>query len=225
MLTTVLIDVDNTLLDFNKCVKETIGVMFKRHNLELSDAVFPVFKEVNDMLWLRIEAGELDRQGLYKVRWKMIFERLGIDKDGPSFENEFRLAFSESKQTVEGAYELLEYLSKKYTVCAASNASAWQQNKRLRNTDMMKYLTHLFISEELGAPKPKKEFFDKCLERLGNIPKEEVVLIGDSLSADINGGVAYGIKTIWFNYDNAPVTDDIRADIIVNSLAEIRNYI
>ena len=225
MITTVLIDVDNTLLDFNECVKETIGVMFKRHGLENSEAVFPIFKEVNDMLWLKIEAGELDRMGLYKVRWKLIFERLGIDKDGPSFENEFRLAFSESKQTVEGAYELLEYLSKKYTVCAASNASAWQQNKRLRNTDMMKYLTHLFISEELGAPKPKKEFFDKCLERLGNIPKEEVVLIGDSLSADISGGVAYGIKTIWFNYDKAPVTEDIKADIIVNSLDEIKNYI
>lgn len=225
MLTTVLIDVDNTLLDFNECVKETIEIMFKRYKLECSERVFPVFKEVNDMLWLKIEEGELDRQGLYKVRWKTIFERLGINEDGPSFENEFRLAFSKSKQVVSGAYELLEYLSKKYTVCAASNASAWQQNKRLNNSDMMKYLTHLFISEELGAPKPKKEFFDKCFERLGNISKDEVVLIGDSLSADISGGVAYGIKTIWFNYDKLPVTEDIKADIIVDSLAEIKNYI
>lgn len=225
MLTTVLIDIDNTLLDFNECVKEAVKRLFKEWGLEYSENVFTVFKEVNDMLWLRIEAGELDRAGLYKIRWQTIFDRLGIDANGPLFENDFRLAFSRSKQIVGGAYDILEYLSKKYTVCAASNASGWQQNKRLRNADMMKYISHMFISEDVGAPKPQKEFFDICLERLGNIPKDEVILIGDSLSADISGGIAYGIKTIWFNYDNAPVPDDLKADHVVYSLAEIKNYI
>ena len=225
MLTTVLIDVDNTLLDFNECVKEAVKETFREWRLEYSEKVFPVFKEVNDMLWLRIEAGELDRAGLYKIRWQMIFDRLGIDASGPLFENDFRLTFSESRQAVEGAYDILEYLSSKYTICAASNASAWQQNKRLRNADMMKYISHMFISEEVGAPKPKKKFFDICLERLGNIPKDEVVLIGDSLSADISGGIAYGIKTIWFNYDKAPIPDDLKVDHIVYSLSEIKNYI
>lgn len=225
MITTVLIDVDNTLLDFDKCAEEAMERTFVKWNMQFSDRVFPVFRRVNDMLWQKIEKGTLDKPGLYKVRWQTIFDRLKIDKNGPEFENDFRLIFSECRQVVDGAYELLEYLSEKYTVCAASNASAWQQYKRLKNADMMKYISHIFISEELGAPKPEKKFFDACLERLGNIPKEQAVLIGDSLSADINGGAAYGLKTIWFNYDKLPVTADIKADHIVYTLKEIQNIL
>ena len=225
MITTVLIDVDNTLLDFDKCAEEAMERTFEMWGMEFSNEIFPVFRRVNDMLWQKIEKGELEKPGLYKVRWKTIFEILGINRNGPEFENDFRLVFSECKQTVEGAYGLLEYFSKKYTVCAASNASAWQQNKRLKNADMMKYISHIFISEELGAPKPEKKFFDACLERLGNIPKEQVVLIGDSLSADINGGADYGLETKWFNYDKLPVDKGVRADWVVHSLNEIKSIL
>lgn len=225
MITTVLIDVDNTLLDFNECAKATIKKQFEKWNFEYTEETFPVFKEVNDMLWQKIETGEIDKSTLYQIRWKTIFERVGIDADGPAFEQEFRELFSESKQPVSGAYDILEYLSEKYTLCVASNASYHQQIKRLTNADMMKYLTHIFNSEQLGFPKPERKFFDACFERLGNIPKNEVIMIGDSLSADIAGGAAYGIKTLWFNYDHIPVTDDIKADFIVHSLAEIKKYL
>lgn len=225
MITTVLIDVDNTLLDFNECAGATIKKQFEKWNLQYNEKVFPVFKEVNDMLWLKIETGEIDKPTLYKLRWKTIFELLGIDADGLQFETEFREAFSDSKQAVEGAYEILEYLADKYTVCVASNASYQQQIKRLTNADMMKYLTHIFNSEQIGAPKPEKKFFDVCLERLGNIPKENIIMIGDSLSADIKGGIQYGIKTLWFNYDKMPVTDAVKADYIVDTLEEIKKYL
>ncbi|MDE6506284.1 MAG: YjjG family noncanonical pyrimidine nucleotidase [Eubacterium sp.] len=225
MITTVLIDVDNTLLDFNECAKATIKTAFKNRKLNYSENVFPVFKEVNDILWCKIETGEIDKQTLYQLRWKTVFERLGISANGPEFEQYFRMLFSESKQPVEGAYDILEYLSDRYTLCVASNASYQQQLKRLNHADMMKYFKHIFNSEQLGAPKPEKAFFDACFERLGNVPKDEVIMIGDSLSADISGGVSYGIKTIWFNYDKIPVSADIKADYIVHSLAEIKNYL
>lgn len=225
MITTILIDVDNTLLDFNACVKATIKKQFKKWDLEYNKNVFPVFKEVNDMLWQKIETGEIDKPALYRLRWKTIFERLGIVADAPAFEQEFREAFSESKQAVDGAYEILEYLSEKYTVCVASNASYRQQIKRLANADIMQYITHIFNSEQIGFPKPENKFFDACFERLGNIPKDNVIMIGDSLSADIKGGAEYGIKTIWFNYDKAPVTDDVKADYIVDRLLDIKQYL
>lgn len=225
MITNVLMDVDNTLLDFNKCAKEAIKIGFLKWNIEYSDKVFPVFLEVNDQLWRKIETGEIDKKTLYQLRWKTIFERLGIKADGPAFEQDFRNIFSDSKEAVDGAYEILDYLSERYILSVASNASYQQQLKRLTNSDMLKYFSNIFNSEQIGYPKPEKKFFDACFEKLGNIQKDEVIIIGDSLSADINGGADYGIKTIWFNYDKAAVPDNVKADFIVNSLDEIKNIL
>ncbi|MDE5996069.1 MAG: YjjG family noncanonical pyrimidine nucleotidase [Eubacterium sp.] len=225
MITNVLMDVDNTLLDFNKCAEEAIKIGFSKWNIEYNNKVFPAFLEVNDSLWRKIETGEIDKKTLYQIRWNTIFERLGIDENGPAFEQDFRNIFSDSKEPVDGAYEILDYLSGKYTVSVASNASYQQQLKRLNNADMMKYFTHIFNSEQIGYPKPEPKFFDACFERLGNIPKEEVIMIGDSLSADINGGAAYGIKTLWFKYNKTDVPNYVKADFIVNSLDEIKNIL
>ena len=225
MITNVLIDVDNTLLDFNKCAEEAIKICFSKWNLAYSDKVFPVFIEVNDSLWQKIETGEIDKKTLYQIRWKTIFDKLGIDANGPVFEQDFRNVFTDSKEAVDGAYEILDYLSKKYTVSVASNASYQQQLIRLSNADMLKYFAHIFNSEQIGHPKPEPKFFDACFEKLGNIPKEEVIIIGDSLSADINGGAVYGIKTLWFNYGKADIPNNVKADFIVNSLDEIKNIL
>ena len=95
MITTVLIDVDNTLLDFNECARSTIKTAFKNRNLNYNENVFSVFKEVNDILWCKIETGEIDKQTLYQLRWKTVFERLGISANGPEFEQYFRKKHSE----------------------------------------------------------------------------------------------------------------------------------
>ncbi len=110
MITNILIDVDNTLLDFNKCAEAAIKTGFLKWNIEYSEKVFPVFLEVNDSLWRKIETGEIDKKTLYQLRWKTIFERLGINADGPTFEQDFRNIFSDSKEPVDGAYELLDHL-------------------------------------------------------------------------------------------------------------------
>lgn len=225
MITNILIDVDNTLLDFNKCAEEAIKIGFSKWNIEYCETVFPVFLEINDNLWQKIETGKIDKKTLYRLRWKTIFEKLGIQADGPAFEQDFRNIFSDSKEPVDGAYDILDYLSEKYTVSVASNASYQQQLKRLNNADMMKYFSNIFNSEQIGYPKPEPSFFDACFEKLGNIPKEEVMIIGDSLSADINGGSAYGIKTLWFNYNKIAVPNNVKADFIVNSLDEIKNIL
>lgn len=97
MITNVLIDVDNTLLDFNKCAEAAIKTGFLKWNIEYSEKVFPVFLEVNDSLWRKIETGEIDKKTLYQLRWKTIFERLGINADGPTFEQDFRNIFQTAR--------------------------------------------------------------------------------------------------------------------------------
>ena len=224
MIKTVFIDVDNTLLDFNECAKHSMAVSLKEYGHKYKDSYFGVFKGVNDELWREIEKGTLTREGLYKVRWNRVFERLGIAIDGPEFEEKFIHNLHSSAVPVAGAHDILAYLSEKYTLCVTSNALHQQQVTRLKNADMLGYLDHIFTSEDIGSQKPEKAFFDGCFARLGDILPEECIIIGDSLTADIKGGIDCGIKTCWFNYEQkAPKGDE--ADYIVNTLAEIKNIL
>lgn len=222
----ILLDVDNTLLDFGICARDSMRSVFADWNIPYSEEMFPVFWEVNGFLWEDIEQNRLTREELYKIRWKLIFERLGIDGYDPErFDDDFRKYIAESAAPVDGAYEILEYLSKKYILCIASNASRARQLKRLEKANMLQYVEHLFTSEEIGHPKPEKAFFDACLAQLGGVTPEETVVIGDSLTADVAGGINCGMKTIWYNHTHEAVPEDLQADYVVNALCEIKDIL
>ena len=99
------------------------------------------------------------------------------------------------------------------------------QIKRLTKSDMLKYFDDIFVSEKVGALKPAKEFFDVCFKEMGSPSLDEVIMIGDSLTADILGGAEYGIKTIWFNPDGLKAPDSPKPNHIVNNLLEIKNIL
>lgn len=222
----VLLDVDNTILDFHVCAKEAMRVTFAKWKLPFAEEMFSVFTVQNDILWEKIERNELTREELYKIRWKGIFEALGIVGIDPvAFDVDFRKNIEESAEPVEGAHALVEYLSSKYILCISSNAAHKRQMKRLTKAGMLPYVRYLFSSEKIGHSKPEKAFFDACLNTLGEISPTEVVIIGDSLTADIAGGVGSGMKTIWFNYNHIPVPTGIAADYVVNALSEIQNIL
>lgn len=225
MIKVVLFDIDGTLLDFEKCAEQSMFTVAKEFGVELPENIVQVFHEINDSLWLKIEKKELTRDELRKIRWKLIFEAVGIDFDGPAFEERFFSYVSESCEKFDGAEQIMEYISKKYTLCVASNAMYNQQVRRLTNAGLYGYVEKMFISEKIGYPKPDREFFDGCFKELGDVKKDEVIIIGDSISADIAGGAAYGIKTCWFNPKKKSAPEDIKIDYIVNSLEEIKNIL
>ena len=219
----VFIDIDNTLLDFNKCANECIRLSFEKHNLPFSSGVFPVFKKINDGLWLEIELGTLTKKRLHEIRFNKVLNALGIDFDGTIIEQEFLSNLKVCAIPVDGAHELISYLAKKYIVCTASNSFYNQQVNRLTTAKMYDYVDYMFISEVLGKEKPTKEFFDECFSRLDGIKISEVVMIGDSLTADMKGGKQYGITTIWFNPNGETPNSD--CDYTVKELLEIKNYL
>lgn len=220
----VFIDVDNTLLDFNRCAIWSMQKAFEDYKLNFEPEMFETFTAVNDRLWLEIEKGELTKEELYATRWNLIFAILGIDVDGVRFENVFYSHLTESAEPVDGALELLRYLHSKYLVCAASNASYAQQIKRLSNAGMSELLDRIFISEQIGFSKPKEEFFERCFEKISPITPSESVMIGDSLTADIEGGARFGMKTCWYDHNATGITSDL-PDITVRTLGEIKNYL
>ena len=177
MIKAILLDVDNTLIDFNKSAEWSMRKCFEEFGIEMTDEVIPTFHRINDEVWRKLEKGLITKPQLHKIRWQTIFDELGIKADGPSFEEKFIEYVPHAGIEVEGAKDLLDYLAKKYIICYASNSSRSQQDIKLAKADMFKYVKHLFISDEIGVAKPAKEFFDVCMETLG-IQKDEVILIG-----------------------------------------------
>ncbi len=225
MIKAVIIDIDNTLLDFDKSSFHAIELAHKTQNLQFDNTILSEFLKVTDKFWAKIEKGEITRETLYKDRWKEIYTNLNINADGPKTEALYRKLLYDCAFEINGATEILEYLSKKYVVCVASNAPYNQQVARLKKIGFDKYITHVFISEEVGAYKPNTKFFDVCFSRLYPILPSEAVIVGDSLSADIIGGKNYGLKTCWFNLKNTLNDKGIQPDWIINNLLEIKNIL
>ncbi len=225
MIKAVLIDIDDTLLNFRKSAETAIRLCFEKYGLDFTPNVIETFHTINDELWRKIERKELTKPELYNLRWVTIFSALGIDRNGVEMESLFRSTLSGIAEPVDNAYELLEYLYKKYPLYAASNSSYEHQRKRMTQSDMLKYFEKMFVSETVGALKPAKEFFDFCFNEIGNPSPSDVVIIGDSLTSDIIGGKNYGLKTIWYNPFGKELPQNLLPTYIVNDLREIKEIL
>ncbi len=221
----ILIDLDNTLIDFNECARHSIIHAFNELGLPYTEHVFETFICENVKIWKRLEKGEITKAQLRADRWNIILKKLGIDYDGTIIEGMFENGVAQGAYAVEGAYDLLEYLKDKYKLYIISNGFRFVQESRLRIGDFEKYFKEIFVSEDVGIPKPAKEFFDFCFEKLNYPSKAELIIIGDSLTADISGGNSYGIDTIWFNKNNDHSSDTIKPTYTVHKLEEIKNIL
>lgn len=225
MIRAVLLDIDNTILDFDAYVREALKNGFSVFGLGTYDEkVYDVFAGINNSLWRELEKGNLTMEALFSVRFNTIFARLGIECDGQAFEKYFSEYLNESAIPVRNAEALTEYLGKKYILAAASNGPYFQQEHRLSLAGMRGHFADLFISEKVGASKPSRAFFDHCLKKLNEITDvlpEEFIMIGDSPTSDIMGAGNAGMKTIYFDRHKKGLGGNFRADYTVHALEEI----
>jgi len=231
LLRVILFDVDNTLLSFDEYVKQCMKIGFEKFRITTyKEEMFDVFNRINTNLWKSIEIGKLNIDELQKKRWNMIFESLGISADGIAFEKYFRDGLFESAIPVDGAIDLIKHLYGKYTLCIASNGPYHQQVNRLKKSGMLHYFSDLFISEEIGSTKPSERFFNTCIKRLNSktekkITPDEILIIGDSLSSDMQGGIQVGIRTCFYNPNNKAIPNSLKINYNVSSLNEIETVI
>ena len=214
----VLIDVDDTLLDFDRCAAISITKAEQETGVILPEDRFAVFKRVNRQLWDRLQAGEYDLKHLRTIRWNTMFAEMGVESDGVEFEYHFERALEKSAEPVAGALDLLKTLSRHFPVFAASNAPSGQQEERLRLAGMDRYFAGVFVSGDLGFSKPDPRYFEAVLSALP-YPPESLVMIGDSVSADILGAKPFGMQTVLFDPQSASKGDE--ADATVRALCEI----
>ena len=217
----LLFDADGTLWDFNASAWTAFENIFSQKGWEFNGDIFDRYEEINVKLWERYERGEMERARVLTERFDILFAELGIDFDGTTFDNMFREELEMNPVWMDGAEELLRKLRPDYKIYIVTNGVSSTQRKRIARSGLDRYMDEVFISDELGAQKPQKEFFDTVLSRIGNTSQDELLLIGDSLSADILGANTAGIPCVWFNPSGAPLTGAAHPDYEIHELKDL----
>ncbi len=222
MIKAILFDIDDTLLDFGDAERSALKLTLTRFGVDPTDGIIRRYSEINASCWRRLESGELTHSEVKTERYRILFDEIGV-KASPEEVTKFyesRIPFEHKK--IEGAAEILEYLFPKYTLIAASNGTGTTQRKRLRDSGFDRYFRDIFISSEVGATKPKKEFFDAIFGKYPDIKREETAIVGDSLTSDVTGGKNAGIMTVWYNKKGTVGIPDPIPDVTVNSLEDLK---
>ena len=217
----LLFDADGTLWDFNASARLSIGNGFKRRGYDYQDTVYERYEVINKGLWERYERGEMPRDRVLVERFERLFAELGIKEDAAAFENEFRQGLEENPIWMEGAEDLLRRLRPDYEIYIVTNGVGATQRRRITLTGLDRYVDGIFISDEIGAQKPQGAFFDYVLSHIGTCETQELLLIGDSLSADILGANQAGIPACWFNPEHLPLTGSAHPDYEIHALSEL----
>ena len=205
----ILIDLDETLLDFKADEKAALTKTLTTLGIEPSKDTLELYSRINSAQWKRLEKREITREQVKENRYRLLFEALGKDTDPQKANEIYEKELAKQGRLLSGAREALERLYGKVRLFIASNGTVDVQNGRINNTGIGKYFEKAFFSEKIGFEKPDKRFFDACFAQIPNFKKENAVIIGDSLSSDSLGGKNAGITTVWLNKsgDGSPLAD------------------
>ena len=202
MIEFLFLDLDDTILDFRKAEYIAIGKTIGDFGVEPTDEVRKLYHEINKWHWEQLELGTLTREEVLVNRFGVLFEKLGKTVDAVACARAYEKNLSQGHWFLPGAEEAVDALSKKYRLFLASNGTASVQKGRVTSANLYRFFETVFVSQEIGHNKPSKAYFDACFSSISGFDKEKAMIVGDSLSSDIKGGINAGIKTVWVNPDH-----------------------
>lgn len=218
----LLFDVDGTLLDFGTAEREAIAGTLEKFELPADEDTIVLFSAINAALWDELEKGKIKKDKLVVRRFVQLLEALGKSGDAIRMNNEFMTRLSTAAPTYPGADEMLRELAEFATLVVVSNGNQKVQTQRLEKSGLLPYFDEVFVSEKLGVTKPSPKFFETALRRLGIKNKARVLVIGDSLGADVKGGQSAGLDTCWVNFENVENTTGMQPTYTVQSYAQLK---
>lgn len=221
MIRNVLFDLDDTLFDFHKAEKIALTKTLVHFGIDPTEETLALYSTINAAHWKRLELGEISREEVKVGRYRELFKTIGVECDPVKATAYYESMLAIGHYFMPGAPELLEELYRKYRLYIVSNGTAKVQEGRIGSSGIAKYMDGIFISQILGANKPDKQFFDICFAEIPVFSLSETVIIGDSLSSDIKGGINAGITTVWFNPKGIENDNDIKPDYTIKELSEV----
>ena len=221
MVEFLFLDLDDTILDFHKAERIAVSKTFRAFGIEPTDEVLTRYKAINIAHWKKLELGELTRAEVLVNRVSALFEEYGVTCDAAAVAQSYEDNLSVGHFFLPGAEEAVERLSKKYRLFLASNGTAKVQAGRMTSANLYRFFEKVFVSEEMGHNKPSKDYFDAAIAQIPGFDPAKAMMVGDSLTSDIKGGINAGIRTCWVNPNHAPADPKIPADYEIESLSQL----
>ncbi len=195
---TLLFDSDDTLLDFKAAERQALEKAMLSLSLPFNKEFANIYSLANAVYWKAFEKGEISKEEIYIGRFKLFLENINLDFNAEKLSHLYESFLKKQFDLIDGAKDICESLYGIYDMYIVSNGNVKVQLPRLDGSGLRKYFKDVFVSEKVGCGKPKKEFFDYVFKAIGVTDKSKVLIIGDSISSDILGGINAGIDTCLF---------------------------
>ena len=221
MVEFLFLDLDDTILDFHKAERIAISKTIRDFGAEPTETVLERYHLINKWHWEQLELGRMTREEVLVGRFSMLFQEQGIDVDAVAVARDYEKNLSIGHYFLPGAEETVDALSKKYRLFLASNGTASVQKGRMTSANLYRFFEKVFVSQEIGHNKPSKAYFDSCFAQIPDFDPERAMIVGDSLSSDILGGINAGIRTCWVNPNHAVAKNGITPDYEIEALHQL----
>ena len=221
----ILFDADGTLLDFHKSESEAVREAMELNGIQPTDEKVSLYSQINDGLWKKLERGEIEKNRLYASRWVMLVEYYGFNADPYAMSSYYTETLATKSYLMDGALEICKYLYGKYHLYVVTNGKKSVQDGRFDPSPLAPMFEGVFVSEEIGFEKPRREYFDAVVKNIPDFNTQEAIIIGDSLTSDMQGGINYGIDTCWFNPARKSAPAEMNLTYVINSLDELKNIL
>ena len=220
MIEFLFLDLDDTILDFHKAERTALSKTIREFGVEPTEEVLQLYHRINKWHWEQLELGVMTREEILVNRFGVLFAKLGKSVDAASCARVYEHNLSIGHWFLPGAEEAVAALSKKYRLFLASNGTASVQKGRMTSANLYRFFETVFVSQEIGYNKPSLDYFNACFAGIPGFDREKAIMVGDSLSSDIKGGINAGIRTVWVNPDHKDC-GDIRPDYEIESLSQL----
>ena len=221
--TCVLLDIDNTLLDFDAAERQALTDMLAEYELPHDEHACAVYHQVNRELWDALAKGQMNKQKLFQVRFGRFMQAMQLPDNGKgkAMNDRYEELLATHADLLPGALTALEELSEVATLALVSNGAIAVQESRIAASGIDRYMDGIYISEKVGAAKPSAKLFEHAFRDLGITNKSRVLMVGDDLLADIKGGLNAGVDTCWFNPGHAENPGKVSPTYEIASLEEL----
>ena len=223
----LLWDIDGTILNFELAERAAIRSLFDRFKLgDCSDEMLMCYSQINKKYWQLLESGKIKKDKMLVERFVEFFSYKGINADiAAEFNKEYQIALCDTIVFNDDAIDIIKHQRKTCKIIIVTNGTEVVQEKKLERSGLNDIADNIFISELVGFEKPNIKFFEKVILEVGIKELKEVLIIGDSLTSDIQGGHNIGIDTCWYNPKNEENTTLLNPTYTIRNLHELENII
>lgn len=222
----IIFDADGTLFDFEKSEMEAIKNTSLHFGINYDENYhLKVYKDINTKIWKEFEEGIITQKKLKTERFDRFFKRIEMDLNSEEFALKYMEELALGSFLFEESTKLIEKLHGNVKLTILTNGLTLVQNGRIKKSTIAKYFEDIVISEEVGVSKPNSEIFEIALNNISHRDKSKVLIVGDSLTSDIKGGINFGIDTCYYNPNGVENTSGIVPTYEIKNLLELENIL